>query len=128
MILHQNVGQPHPKDPSTTNPQVEDVDPVRRAERERQLAACLAVNELKKLEKEKTQTNNKDKFDVKAEFAELIKTRSGSIYMPPARLRALQAAVSQDTRELMRSCYPVSKLLNFFPPENLRHAYQRTVH
>lgn len=75
---------------------VEDVDPVRRAERERQLAARLAVKELEKVEKEKTQTDNKDKFDAQAEFAKLIGTRSGGVYMPPARLRALQAAAAQD--------------------------------
>lgn len=78
------------------NPRIEDVDPVRRAERERQLAARLAANELEKSEKEKAQTDGKDKFDVQSEFAKLIGTRSGGVYMPPARLRALQAAASQD--------------------------------
>ncbi|KAF9647287.1 MIF4G-domain-containing protein [Thelephora ganbajun] len=78
------------------NPRVEDVNPVRRAERERQLAARMATNELEKLEKEKTKTDDKDKFDAQAEFAKLIGTRSGGVYMPPARLRALQAAAAQD--------------------------------
>ncbi|KAF9792655.1 MIF4G-domain-containing protein [Thelephora terrestris] len=77
-------------------PRVEDVDPVRRAERERQLAVRMAANELEKVEKEKGQTEGKDKFDAQAEFAKLLGTRSGGVYMPPARLRALQAAASQD--------------------------------
>ena len=34
-------------------PRVQDSDPVRRAERERQLAARMAAMELEKLEKEK---------------------------------------------------------------------------
>lgn len=77
-------------------PRVEDIDPVRRAERERQLAARMAANELGKLEKEKIQTDDKGKLDAQAEFAKLIGTRSGGVYMPPARLRALQAAAAQD--------------------------------
>jgi pre-mRNA-splicing factor CWC22 len=87
-----------PRGPRRDNPRVEDVDPVRRAERERQLAARVAAKELEKMEKEKTQTEGKgrDKFDAQAEFAKLIGTRSGGVYMPPARLRALQAAASED--------------------------------
>jgi pre-mRNA-splicing factor CWC22 len=85
-----------PRGPRRDNPRVEDVDPVRRAERERQLAARLAASELESLEKEKPRTNDKDKFDAQAEFAKLIGTRSGGVYMPPARLRALQAAAAQD--------------------------------
>ncbi|KAJ7067785.1 armadillo-type protein [Mycena amicta] len=54
-------------------PKVTDVDPIRRAERERQLAV-----------------------DAKAEFAKLVGSRSGGVYMPPARLRALQAAAASD--------------------------------
>lgn len=32
----------------------------------------------------------------RAEFAKLLNTRSGGVYMPPARLRAMQAAASSD--------------------------------
>lgn len=78
------------------NPRVEDGDPVRRAERERQLTARLAANELEKLEKSKTQTDGKDKFDDQAEFAKLLGTRSGGVYVPPARLHALRAAAAKD--------------------------------
>lgn len=84
-------------------PKVVDVDPVRRAERERQLASRLAAMELEKLEKEKGRDGDREKgkqketeFDPKTEFAKLTNTRSGGVYMPPARLRALQEAASKD--------------------------------
>ena len=78
-------------------PRVEDVDPVRRAERERQLAARLAAVELGKAEDKKGGAKEKEKeFDAVAEFAKLTSSRSGGVYMPPARLRALQAAAAQD--------------------------------
>lgn len=85
-----------PRERRQDKPRVEDVDPVRRAERERQLAVRMAAVELEKIEKERGQTEEKDKFNAQAEFAKLIGTRSGGVYMPPARLRALQAAAAQD--------------------------------
>ncbi|KAF8211741.1 hypothetical protein K438DRAFT_1664623 [Mycena galopus ATCC 62051] len=72
-------------------PKVVDVDPIRRAERERQLAARVAAMEL-----EKTDKPRDSQFDAQAEFAKLVGSRSGGVYMPPARLRALQAAASSD--------------------------------
>lgn len=46
---------------------------------------------------EKAKQKEKEKeFDAKAEFAKLTNTRSGGVYVPPARLRAMQAAASQD--------------------------------
>jgi pre-mRNA-splicing factor CWC22 len=76
-------------------PKVDDVDPVRRAERERQLAARMAAVELEKAQDKKGEAKEKE-FDAVAEFAKLTSSRSGGVYMPPARLRALQAAASQD--------------------------------
>ncbi len=73
-------------------PRVEDVDPIRRVERERQLAVRMAAVELEKTEDKKGES----KFDAVAEFARLTSSRSGGVYMPPARLRALQAAAAQD--------------------------------
>ncbi|KAH9174195.1 MIF4G-domain-containing protein [Lactarius sanguifluus] len=77
-------------------PRVDDVDPVRRAERERQLAARMAAVELGKTEDNKKGDAKQKGFDAVAEFAKLTSSRSGGVYMPPARLRALQAAASQD--------------------------------
>jgi pre-mRNA-splicing factor CWC22 len=71
---------------------VNDVDPVRRAERERQLAARIAAMELEKAENPK----ESKPFDARAEFAKLTNSKSGGVYMPPARLRALQEAASHD--------------------------------
>ncbi|KAG8884889.1 pre-mRNA-splicing factor cwc22 [Tulasnella sp. 331] len=73
---------------SPTAIRVEDADPVRRQERERQLAVRLA--------EEEAAGTKKPEFDAKAEFAKLITSKSGGVYMPPARLRALQAAASKD--------------------------------
>ena len=81
-----------PRGPRRDHPRIEDVDPMRRAERERQLTARIAANELEKMGKEKTQPEDKDQ----AEFAKLVGIRSGCVYLPPARLRALQAAAAQD--------------------------------
>lgn len=79
--------------PSRTH-RIDDVDPVRRVERERQLAARMAAIELDKIEN--GPSDNKAKFDAQAEFSKLVSTRSGGVYMPPARLRALQAAAGSD--------------------------------
>ena len=79
-------------------PKVDDVDPVRRKERERQLAARMATSQLEKAGKEKS-VEDKEKakeFDAQAEFAKLVGSRSGGVYMPPARLRALREAASSD--------------------------------
>jgi pre-mRNA-splicing factor CWC22 len=73
---------------------VSDVDPVRKAERERQLALREAAKEL---DKENDNGNKENKqTTAQAEFAKLIGSRSGGVYMPPARLRALQQAASSD--------------------------------
>lgn len=77
-------------------PRVSDVDPVRRAERERQLAANIAAMNLEKASNPKVQDGAQDEAERKAEFAKLIGSRSGGVYMPPARLRALQAAAAND--------------------------------
>ena len=74
-------------------PKVVDDDPVRRREREMQLALRMAEKEL-----EGGDASNKEKpaFDAKAEFAKLVSSKSGGVYMPPARLRALQAQAAGD--------------------------------
>ncbi|KAG8742664.1 pre-mRNA-splicing factor cwc22 [Ceratobasidium sp. 414] len=77
----------HPRDGE--GPKVLDADPVRRKERERQLALRLAEIEL-------DAPPRKPAFDAQAEFAKLLSSRSGGVYVPPARLRALQAAASED--------------------------------
>ncbi|KAJ7190234.1 MIF4G-domain-containing protein [Mycena pura] len=73
-------------------PKVTDVDPVRRAERERQLAARAIAKELEDADKPARDPH----ADARAEFAKLVGSRSGGVYMPPARLRAMQAAAASD--------------------------------
>lgn len=67
---------------------VRDVDPVRAAERVRQLAAVDSVA---------------PKQPVRDEEAEqkimAISTRSGGVYIPPARLRMLQAQIEDKESE-----------------------------
>lgn len=72
-------------------PKIEDADPIRRRERERQLAVRLAEQELEGKDKEKEKP-----FDAQAEFAKLLSSRSGGVYMPPARLRAMQEQAAKD--------------------------------
>lgn len=77
-------------------PKVVDVDPVRRALRERELAARMAAAELEKAAKPKEQESKQGLAEKQAEFAKLIGSRSGGVYVPPGRLRALQAAAGSD--------------------------------
>ncbi|KIJ63282.1 hypothetical protein HYDPIDRAFT_92579 [Hydnomerulius pinastri MD-312] len=56
----------------------------------------MAAVELEKASKPKEQDNAQDVAERQAEFAKLIGSRSGGVYMPPARLRALQAAAAND--------------------------------
>ncbi|ETW85352.1 hypothetical protein HETIRDRAFT_311406, partial [Heterobasidion irregulare TC 32-1] len=58
----------------------------------------MATSQLEKAGKEKS-VEDKEKakeFDAQAEFAKLVGSRSGGVYMPPARLRALREAASSD--------------------------------
>jgi pre-mRNA-splicing factor CWC22 len=77
-------------------PRVNDVDPIRRAERERQLAANIVTMTLQRASNPRVQDSAQDEEERKAEFAKLIGSRSGGVYLPPARLRALQAAAAND--------------------------------
>jgi pre-mRNA-splicing factor CWC22 len=41
-------------------------------------------------------TEEEKQFDAKAEFAKLLGTRAGGAYIPPSRLRAMQAEAAKD--------------------------------
>lgn len=77
-------------------PRVHDVDPVRRRERERQLAAQQLSNDNGGDSRAIVRTEGDKQFDAKAEFAKLLGTRSGGAYIPPSRLRAMQAEAAKD--------------------------------
>jgi pre-mRNA-splicing factor CWC22 len=69
---------------------------VRKAERERQLAARAAAAELEKMEVDPAEIAAKREADAKAEAAKVTTMRSGGVYMPPARLRAMREAAASD--------------------------------
>ena len=46
--------------------------------------------------KDKAKDKEDKSFDAQAEFAKLVSSRSGGVYVPPARLRALQAEAAKD--------------------------------
>lgn len=76
---------------------VRDVDPKRAVERERQMEERRREN-LNKDQEEKPE------LDPVAEYSRLMGLRSGGTYVPPARLRALQAQmnVSKNSKEYQR--------------------------
>ena len=79
-----------------------DVDPQRALERERQLQERLAQQEKEKEEKKP--------FDPKEEYERLLNARSGGVYVPPARLRALQAQFTdKNTKEYQRMAWEALK-------------------
>lgn len=55
----------------------------------------MAAIELEKAENGEEKKEKKE-LDAKAELAKLANTRSGGVYIPPARLRAMQAAAASD--------------------------------
>ncbi|EJD06246.1 MIF4G-domain-containing protein [Fomitiporia mediterranea MF3/22] len=54
----------------------------------------MAEDELNGKDKEKEK--EKPAYDAAAEFAKLVSSRSGGVYIPPSRLRALQAEAAKD--------------------------------
>ena len=68
--------------------------------KDQQLEARVAAIELSKSQSNETETEKLKEKDretaQRAEFAKLLNTRSGGMYIPPARLRAMQEAASAD--------------------------------
>ncbi|KAF5318018.1 hypothetical protein D9619_012257 [Psilocybe cf. subviscida] len=56
----------------------------------------VAAMELEAKAKENTEKEAQKESAQRAEFARLLNTRSGGVYIPPARLRAMQQAASSD--------------------------------
>ena len=78
-------------------PNLPAIDPEVAAERERKIA---------EREKEKEEKP----FDPKAEYERLLNARSGGVYVPPARLRALQAQFTdKKTKEYQRMAWEALK-------------------
>ncbi|KAH0608608.1 uncharacterized protein H6S33_001742 [Morchella sextelata] len=111
-----------PRGPARGGPSLPDIDPQRAMERERQLAERMRQRET---EKEKEQ--EKPKLDPKAEYEKLLSMRSGGTYIPPARLRALQAQITdKNSKEYQRMAWEALKksingLINKVNVSNIKH-------
>lgn len=81
-------------------PRVNDVDPVRKRQREQAMLAAKIDAELDggKANGSSTALTTTSKGDevARAEFTKLLGSRTGGAYIPPARLRAMQAEASKD--------------------------------
>ncbi|WVQ75202.1 pre-mRNA-splicing factor CWC22 [Cryptococcus sp. DSM 104548] len=110
-------------------PRVNDVDPVRRRAREQALLEKEINRELAKPNDDGTVATRPNAEDAaKAEFAKLLGSRSGGAYIPPARLRAMQAEAAKDktSAEYQRMSWDALKksingLINKVNISNIKH-------
>ncbi|KAF9884437.1 pre-mRNA-splicing factor cwc22 [Aspergillus nanangensis] len=85
------------------------VDPERAIERERQLAERVRQHEKQEAAR-KPMTEEEKQAAAKAEYEKLLNMRSGGTYIPPARLRALQAQITDKTsKEYQRMAWEALK-------------------
>ncbi|OKL59600.1 Pre-mRNA-splicing factor cwc22 [Talaromyces atroroseus] len=102
------------------------VDPDRALERERQLAERLKQQE-KRDAARKPMTEDEKQAAAKAEYEKLLNMRSGGTYIPPARLRALQAQITdKSSKEYQRMSWEALKksingLINKVNVSNIKH-------
>jgi len=98
----------------------------RARERDRQLNDRLRRLDVREERTEK-EAEEKPKFDAKAEYEKLLSMRSGGTYIPPARLRALQAQITDKTsKEYQRMAWEALKksingLINKVNVSNIKH-------
>ena len=115
-----------PRGPVRNGPGLPDVDPHRAGERERQLAERLRQREHEPVES-KPVTEEQKQAAAKAEYEKLLNMRSGGTYIPPARLRALQAQITDKTsKEYQRMAWEALKksingLINKVNVSNIKH-------
>lgn len=115
-----------PRGPSRPQPTLPDVDPQRAFERERQLAERLRQQE-EDAKKKASAEEEKKPVDPKAEYEKLMAMRSGGTYIPPARLRALQAQITdKKSKEYQRLAWDALKksingLINKVNTSNIKH-------
>lgn len=115
-----------PHGPARAGPALPDVDPQRAMERERQLTERLRQRE-KDDTAPKPLTEEEKQAAAKAEYEKLLNVRSGGTYIPPARLRALQAQITDKTsKEYQRMAWEALKkslngLINKVNVSNIKH-------
>lgn len=115
-----------PRGPARAGPVLPDVDPQRAFERERQLAERLRQRD-EESAAPKPLTAEEKQAAAKAEYEKLLNVRSGGTYIPPARLRALQAQITDKTsKEYQRMAWEALKksingLINKVNVSNIKH-------
>lgn len=100
-----------------------DVDPRRATERERQLRNRLR----EQIAPARLPTEEEKQATAKKEYEQLLNMRSGGTYIPPARLRALQAQITdKKSKEYQRMAWEALKksingLINKVNVSNIKH-------
>lgn len=114
-----------PRGTTRREPEVQDVGPQQAMERERQLAERL--RERAEHAAKKPLTEEEKQAAAKAEYEKLLTMRSGGTYIPPARLRALQAQITdKSSKEYQRMAWEALKksingLINKVNVSNIKH-------
>lgn len=109
-----------------TGTALQDVDPQRATERERQLRERMREQDREKAVA-KPLSEEEKQAAAKAEYEKLLNMRSGGTYIPPARLRALQAQITDKTsKEYQRMAWEALKksingLINKVNVSNIKH-------
>ncbi|MCJ1353484.1 MAG: pre-mRNA-splicing factor cwc22 [Icmadophila ericetorum] len=109
-----------------SGPGLPDVDPQRAMERGRQLAERLRQQE-EDADAKKPLTEEEKQVAAKAEYEKLLTMRSGGTYIPPARLRALQAQITdKKSKEYQRMAWEALKksingLINKVNTSNIKY-------
>lgn len=115
-----------PRGPARAGPVLPDVDPQRAFERERQLAERMRQRN-EETAAPKPLTAEEKQAAAKAEYEKLLNMRSGGTYIPPARLRALQAQITdKNSKEYQRMAWEALKksingLINKVNVSNIKH-------
>ena len=117
--------QPPPRPPFHLARALPDVDAARAAERTRQLEERLSRNQDNM--SQAVLTAEEKQAMAKAEYEKLLTMRSGGTYVPPARLRALQAQITdKSSKEYQRMAWEALKksingLINKVNVSNIKH-------
>lgn len=115
-----------PGDSARDNVDVPRMDPDRAIERERQLAERVREHDRKEAAR-KPLSEEEKQASAKAEYEKLLNMRSGGTYIPPARLRALQAQITdKSSKEYQRMAWEALKksingLINKVNVSNIKH-------
>ncbi|CAI7595045.1 unnamed protein product [Penicillium glandicola] len=98
-----------PGDSLREGPDVSNANAEHADDRERQLAERLREHEKREAAR-KPMTEEQKQASAKAEYEKLLNMRSGGTYIPPARLRALQAQITDKTsKEYQRMAWEALK-------------------